>query len=220
MRKLRNDLTGQKFGRALVLKRVENKGIRVAYLCRCDCGNEFIALAHHLKGGGTKSCGCLRSDASIKRARKLLYKHGKCDTNLYKTWSSIKARCLCKTHRAFKNYGGRGITLCIEWANDFLVFEKWALANGYKKGLTIDRIDNNGNYEPSNCRWTTRTVQQNNRRTNRFIEYNGKKRTLSQWSKILNIPETTLFGRLKNNWPLDKVFSQNKYRGQRGFRNG
>lgn len=215
MRKLRNNLTGQKFGRALVLKRVENKGIRVAYLCKCDCGNEFIALAHHLKGGGTKSCGCLRTELSKTRGKKLLTKHGKCKTRLYQIWASIKERCFCKTHRAFKDYGERGITICDEWANDFLVFEKWAHANGYSDNLTIDRIDVNGDYCPKNCRWATRQEQQNNRRACRYIEYNGKTKTIADWARYLNIPYGTLYNRIYKGWPIEAAFSLKNYRGQK-----
>ena len=201
------NLAGERFGRAIVLKRVENKSKRVAYLCKCDCGNEFVTTALNLKKGDTKSCGCIKSEMLASR----LTRHGKSKTRLYKIWKGMKNRCLNKNEPSHKNYGGRGISVCKEWTNDYLNFEKWANANGYNDNLTLDRIDVNGNYEPSNCRWATILEQQNNTRKSHYLEYNGKKKTIAEWAKDLNVKYNTIWTRLKHGWPIEKVLSRVNY---------
>ena len=114
-------------------------------------------------------------------------RHGKYKTRLYRTWSRIKTRCYNKNFQHFKHYGGRGITVCDEWLHDFMAFYDWAISNGYADNLTIDRIDVDGNYEPSNCRWITNEEQQNNRRNNIHLTYKGKTQTITQWANELGI---------------------------------
>ena len=114
-------------------------------------------------------------------------------------------RCYKENNQAYKDYGGRGITVCDEWKNSFVEFAKWAMKNGYKDDLTIDRIDNNGNYEPSNCRWATKAEQARNTRKNKFFTYNGETKIISEWSRILEIPQTTLFRRIKQNRPIQEI---------------
>ena len=136
------------------------------------------------------------------------YKHGGKGTRLYDIWCGMKNRCYNKKDSHYPRWGGRGISICSEWLLDFSNFRAWALHNGYTENLTIDRIDNNGNYCPDNCRWVTVAEQNNNQRTNRYIAYNGKIQNLKQWSKELHINYGTLLFRLDAlNWSTDKAFS-------------
>lgn len=123
---------------------------------------------------------------------------------IYNCWSGMKSRCFNKNNQDYKDYGGRGITICEEWLT-FDNFCKWSLANGYKDSLTIDRINVNGNYEPTNCRWASIIEQANNKRRNHFIEYKGKKLTIAQWARELNVSPTVIQQRLKRNLPVEKV---------------
>ena len=196
------DLTGQRFGLLVVIERTANKGKQPAWLCKCDCGNECIVIGTHLKTGHSQSCGCLQRVRTSK-ARK---KHGMSKDRPYRIWENMKSRCSDSENPAFEEYGGRGITVCEEW-KEFENFYSWAMANGYSEELTIDRIDTNGGYCPENCRWTNRTVQQNNRRNNKTITCNGKTMTLAQWSRVLGIKYTTLHARLYiYHWDVEKAF--------------
>lgn len=159
-----NDLTGKRFGRLTVIKRATPKGQKVRWLCRCDCGSIKDVGAFELTSGNTKSCGCLQNEA--RHWRKNPDGRG---TRLYNVWKSMKQRCRDKNCKAYRLYGARGISVCDEWANDYTTFHDWAFANGYDpnapRGIcTIDRIDTNGNYEPSNCRWVDMKTQVANRR--------------------------------------------------------
>lgn len=137
------------------------------------------------------------------------YRHGGKGTKLYEVWCSMNRRCSSEKDKNYQRYGGRGISVCQEWRNDYAKFRDWSLKNGYKEGLTIDRIDNDGNYCPRNCRWTNRKVQANNQGNTIRIEYMGETRTLHGWADCLNINPCTLYARLfVLNWPLEKSFGE------------
>lgn len=197
------DLTGQRFGRLTVLGRVWRlNNTNTFWLCRCDCGTLRIVLSNDLRVGKTKSCGCLNKENITTNG----LTHGMTYSKLYRIWKAMKERCQNPNHKFHSYYGGRGIIVCEEWQK-FEPFYEWSMKNGYSDELEIDRIDVNGNYEPSNCRWVTRKINSNNRRNNRLIEYNGETHTLSEWSEILGIKSHTLTMRFKYNWSIEKTFT-------------
>ncbi len=199
------DLTGQKFGRLTVIKRIENKGKYTNWLCKCDCGNQTEATSHILRKGEKKSCGCLHREFIINKNKV----HEKSNTRLYRIYVGMKQRCYKVSEPCYKYYGGRGIKICNEWLQDFMSFYNWAIANGYKENLTIDRIDVNGNYEPNNCRWATRKEQMNNMRTNRLLTYKGITKNISEWAKEYKIPYDVLQNRItKHGWSIERALTQ------------
>lgn len=146
---------------------------------------------------------------NIKKIKKRSITHGKTDTKLYNVWYTMRKRCSLKTVKAYKNYGSRGIKVCDDWENNFASFYNWAISNGYKEGLSIDRIDVDGNYEPNNCRWITKAEQNYNKRNNRVIKFRGEEKTISQWAKDLGINQSTLWMRLsKYGWSIEKSLSK------------
>lgn len=187
------DMTGKSFGKITVIERATDYAeTPVKWLCLCECGNKIIVPGGRLRNGSSKSCGCSRYEFVAKAQRT----HGMSKTRIYKTWSHMIERCTCKTHKQYPYYGGRGITVHNEWL-DFTAFYNWAIENGYTEELTIDRIDVNGNYEPSNCRWADRYTQQNNMRRTIKITIDGVTQSLSDWSRQTGISKGTLDGRYR-----------------------
>lgn len=203
--KLRNDLTGRKFGRLKVIEFSHSKNRRSYWLCLCSCGNKKAIRSDQLTGGRTKSCGCLNID-KLKLGRN--HSHGYSKTKLYAVYYAMRARCYSKTNKDFNRYGGRGIKICEEWLGKegFLTFRSWALQNGYKEGLSIDRIDVDGDYEPNNCRWVDFKTQSRNKSNNRKIKINGIEKCLIEWCESFGISRSTVKDRMRNGWTeLDAI---------------
>jgi hypothetical protein len=154
---------GHVYGRLTVERFVRADKHGKYYECLCGCGNRKIIRIDHITSGLTLSCGCLLKEIVGNRMRK----HGEFGTRLYRIWASMKNRCYNTKQQNYKWYGGRGITVCDEWLNDYVAFRDWALSHGYLANLSIDRIKNDENYIPDNCRWVTMKEQANNRRSNR-----------------------------------------------------
>lgn len=193
MKKIK-DITGQKFGYLVAVKFIKRENNRTYWLCRCECGNECIAYTSQLAKGDKVSCGCKQNKI-----------HGLTYTRLHTIWDSMKKRCFDSNRREYKWYGGKGITVCDEWKNSFISFYEWATTNGYREDLSIDRIDHNGNYEPSNCRWVDSKAQSHNKSNNHWITYQGKTKLVSEWAKDYGMDTGTLCWRLKNGWDLGKA---------------
>lgn len=198
MAKLR-DLTGQRFTRLVVIERAENANCgRSMWRCRCDCGNEVCVIGQNLVRGRSRSCGCWFEDR----------KHMESHTRLYRIWTGMKTRCGNPKHHEYYNYGGKGISVCDEWKDSFQAFHEWATESGYADGLTIDRIDNEKNYCPENCRWATYKQQANNRTQNHLVTYNGKTQNIAQWAEELGINRVTLQARINRyGWDIEKAMT-------------
>ena len=223
MEKTKENLTGRVVERLTVIEQTDdyvapNGRHYDQWLCRCECGNPnlVVVLGQSLKRKHTKSCGCLIGDSSRRR---FTTHHGSYE-KLYKIRIQIIDRCYNPKNKRYKDYGGRGITVCDEWRNDYTSFKQWAIESGYQDGLTIDREDNNGNYEPNNCRWVSNKVQSNNMRRNRLIEFNGKTQTVSQWADEVGLKYDTLYGRLfTSHWSVERALST-PIQTQKGGHNG
>lgn len=194
------DLINKRFNRLTVVKWLAEKE-RIhrnnPLLCLCDCGNTIQTNANKLLTGHTKSCGCKKSQMISDLNRKYIYSNKR----LYSVYKAMLTRCYDPKDRNYIRYGHRGIKVCDEWLNNYDNFAEWAFSNGYNQNAafhvcTIDRINVDGNYEPSNCRWISNKEQQQNTRRCRNFEYNGEIHNISKWAEILNIPYNTLYRKL------------------------
>ena len=217
--KLAHDLTGMKFNRLTVIRPAEkSKTGETRWVCLCDCGKEIIVQSNNLKSGQVKSCGCYRHERAVETHTT----HGGANvdgkrTKLYSIWVGMRQRCYYKNDAEYSNYGGRGITVCDEWKDDFSAFRDWALANGYNHGLTIDRIDNDKGYSPENCRWAGAVEQARNRRSNLTITFNGETHIAIEWEEILGFPRGTLSRRIKScGWPIERALTEPIHTENRG----
>jgi hypothetical protein len=193
------DISNNRYGRLVAKERAYINRNHGWWICKCDCGKEIIVSQNSLQTGNTKSCGCLRKELTKQRGKSNIT-HGGSHSKLYDNWRGIIKRCFLTGFHCYKRYGGRGISVCDEWTK-FDKFQEWALKNGYDEHLTIDRIDNNGNYEPSNCRWATRKEQARNKRNTTMFSINGIKKPLIEWSEILGVKYATSYDRFHNNKP-------------------
>lgn len=185
------DLIGMKFNMLTVEARGKNlPGGTATWICRCDCGKLTTATSYSLTSGGKKSCGCLRYASKN-------YTHRQTKTDIHNKWLSMKQRCFDKNHGSYAKYGALGITVCDEWKNNFIAFCNWSYENGYKEGMSLDRIDNSKGYSPDNCRWVTWKGQCNNRRSNLKITYRGKTQNLRQWCDELSLNYQLVHQRMK-----------------------
>lgn len=197
------DISGKKFGRLSVTRFHSMRGRAPLFECLCDCWKVRICYGSHIRRGNTKSCGCLSRDNFIK-ARTI---HGAAIGNNftpeYKTWRSMRNRCLHNSSPEFKNYGGRGIKICKRWD----VFKNFLADMGLKPvgDYSIERINTNGNYEPSNCRWATRIEQASNKSNNHFISFQGKTKTIAQWSRYLKFKPSKIQNRLRLGWGIGEI---------------
>lgn len=184
---------GDRFGKLTVIgfERVKarKRGTTLKAICQCDCGGTKSVILSSLAQGKTRSCGCLQKETLISRNQK----HGWSKTRLYREWKAMKGRCCYKKHEYFERYGGRGISVCEEWINNFGKFRDWALSNGYQDNLSLDRIDPNGGYCPDNCRWVSMEMQANNRTNSLLVDIDGKQMTLSEISKSYGLPYSTVY---------------------------
>ncbi len=214
---MRVDIKNRRFGRLIAINPTPDRDScqSVIWKCKCDCGNTILVSARQLTSKtGTHSCGCLQKEKARKNLEENhksgrdapAYKHGKYKSRIYNTWINMKARCYNPNATRFLQYGGRGIKVCEMWKKDFQAFYDWAVLNGYQDNLTIDRIDNNGDYTPDNCRWVDNKRQQNNTSHSRMISYGEKTQTLQEWSAELGINYKTLQKRL-NAWDIEKALS-------------
>ena len=193
------NLTGMKFNRwkVLALSQKTNKSKHRYWVCQCECEKAEIREVneYHLIKGNIKSCGCLAKEILSQRTghrREDKHPHYK---RIYSIYDGMRKRCYNKNKDNYKHYGGRGITICDEWLNDFMTFYNWAINNGYQDNLTIDRIDNDGNYEPWNCRWATNEEQVYNKSDTVYITIDDKTKTILEWSRISGLSYSVLWQR-------------------------
>ena len=197
------DLIGKRFGRLIVICEYDkDKDGKIRYLCKCDCGNKTTVRGYSLRRGDTTSCGCYAKESAITRNTK----YSKKEKILYDVWRSMKQRCNNSNSKDYHNYGCRGISVCDEW-NDYLVFYNWGIKHGYEKNKQLDRINNNGNYEPSNCRWVTPLENLNNTRKTKHFTIGKITHTLTEWCQIYNVRRAIVEDRTRRGWDIEKALT-------------
>lgn len=196
-------VAGNVYGRLTAIKMAEpGKRGQTRWVFQCECGNTITTDAIDVKKGKTKSCRCLCTESFVDRNTK----HGMCHTRLYGIYIGMKQRCNNPDNEAYKNYGKRGIKICDEWLRSPFSFFEWALSNGYAENLSIERKDNNGNYEPGNCVWATMPEQSRNKRSNVFITIGGATKILGDWAKEFGVNQWRVAARIRNGWdPIDAL---------------
>lgn len=207
------DLSGERFHRLTVLREDGRIHGRPAFECRCDCGNLVRVNASELNASKIQSCGCLQREKASQCLSAMKTTHGESSSRLYAVWMAMKNRCRNKRCKEYALYGGRGINVCPEWAENYETFRDWAFATGYNETAprgqcTLDRIDVNGNYCPENCRWSTQSEQCNNRQKNHYVEIDGQRKTIAEWAKVSGLRYSTILDRLNNGWPPSRAISQ------------
>lgn len=201
---VKTDIAGKKFGRLTAIEPIgKTKNRATIWACRCDCGQSVSILRSNLLNGFSQSCGCLQKELLSKRIRT----HGMTDTRLYYVWRQMKDRCYRPKNSHYYCYGAKNIAVCDEWRSDFKTFYDWAMSHGYEEGLTLDRIDNDGNYCPENCRWVPYIKQMQNTSRNVYLTYDGRTLCVSEWSRIMNINKATLESRIKKGWDLERALT-------------
>ena len=198
------DMKGKRYGRYVVIRYMgENKRHESLWECKCDCGNIKVIPGIRLRKGGALSCGCLHKDEMIKRQTT----HGLSHTRIHDIWKELKQRCTNKSNSKYKYYGEKGITVCDEWSNSFINFYNWSIENGYNDTLTIDRIDSSKGYDPSNCRWVSYKVQNNNKSDNKRYIIDGVNKTLSEWCQDYQVPFKRINNRISKGWDIYKALT-------------
>lgn len=204
------NIIGKKFGRLTVLKFHHNSGkprYENFFECKCECGNLKVCSMQNLISGNTQSCGCIKKEQTIQ----MFTKHGKRHTRLYRIWLNMKNRCNNKKSKCFYYYGGKGIKIYDEWLNDFMSFYNWSMSHGYRDDLTIDRIDNNKDYCPENCRWVTYLQQGRNTERNHLLTINGETRCICEWAEYVGICKDTIYNRMKKGLSGEDLIKPTKY---------
>lgn len=196
------DITGIKFGRLTAVCIHHSIKSGCYWKCICECGNETVVRASSLLSGDTKSCGCLKKEMLIHET------HGMSGTRLYRIWNGMKDRCINTNSKYKYRYHDRGIKICKEWLDDFINFYNWAMESGYSDELSIDRIDNDKDYSPDNCRWATAKEQANNKGNNILLLFNDEIKTISEWGDELGIKDGTIRARLNRGWSVEKALSK------------
>ena len=201
----RIDITGNRYGRLVVESYIGNG----RYKCVCDCGNVTTPYAYSLKGGSTKSCGCLNKENLLNGGNNKKHGLSKKGNKLYKMWLNFRRRCTDKNHEHYYRYGGRGISYAKEWS-EFTVFKDWAMNNGYEESLEIDRIDNDGDYTPENCKFSTRIEQMRNRYNTLYIkDLDGKSKIFIELCECYNVNYKLAHARYKKGWKFERIFELN-----------